>query len=200
MLLLLCALGCGGTNAPSPSPRPRWSPSPRPAPSAIPQEALYLDLLVTHHQHAVFLAQEVIRRGERPEVRELARQVVLWHRQELTRLNRWRGEWFPGVSRPAKGDLEELLGGIMPRPPMDPLRDRDERFVEELGMLHEEGLRVAREAAAKATHPELRAWAAGEARRLEGAVRDLSASGPSASASPPPSAAGPTGTPPGPAP
>lgn len=204
LLILLCVttLACsapGPTPMAAPSPRP--SPSPRPLPKDVPQEALDLDLMVTHHQHAVFLAQEVIRRGERPATRQLAREIVLWHRTELSRLNTWRAEWFPRVGRPSKGDLEGLLGGIMPRPPMEPLQDRDERFVTELAMLHEEGLRLAREIAARAEHPELRTWAAGEARRLEGALADLrSPAGPAASASPPPSGAAPTGTPRAPAP
>lgn len=202
-MLCVTTLACGGQGpVPMAAPSPRPSPSPRPLPQDVPREALYLDLMVTHHQHAVFLAQEVIRRGERPATRQFAREIVLWHRNELSRLSTWRADWFPGVGRPSKGDLEGLLGGMMPRPPMEPLQDRDERFVTELAMLHEEGLRLAREIAAKAEHPELRTWAAGEARRLEQALPALvrSPADPAASASPPPSGAAPPGTPPAPAP
>ncbi len=85
----------------------------------------YLTHMVAHHQEAVDSARQLERSG-RAEMRALGSSIVTTQSAEITRMNAWLAQWYPGRStavdyRPMMGDLSGLTG--------DPL---DEAFLRDM--------------------------------------------------------------------
>jgi uncharacterized protein (DUF305 family) len=58
-----------------------------------PFDLAFLDLMIAHHRSAVRDAQDVLDRGDNPEVRILAESIIAEQEAELERMERWRDEW-----------------------------------------------------------------------------------------------------------
>lgn len=70
--------------------------------------------MIPHHQEAVDAARVVLERGERPEVRALAAEIVAAQRDEIERLEAWRADWYPTASAPAYVPMMRSLNGLEP--------------------------------------------------------------------------------------
>jgi uncharacterized protein (DUF305 family) len=69
---------------------------------ADPFDREFIDMMITHHQGAISMAQVVLRRGKNPNVRRLAEAIVEAQSEEIDQLNEWRVDWFGSLS-PAGG-------------------------------------------------------------------------------------------------
>jgi uncharacterized protein (DUF305 family) len=54
----------------------------------------FLDEMVVHHQGAIDMANLVLTTSKRPELLELARNIITAQTQEITMMNDWRNAWF----------------------------------------------------------------------------------------------------------
>lgn len=54
----------------------------------------FLDEMVVHHQGAIDMANLVLTTSKRPELLELARNIITAQTQEITMMNDWRSAWF----------------------------------------------------------------------------------------------------------
>lgn len=57
-------------------------------------EAVYLSLMVPHHQEAVMMAQEAQMQAVHPEVRELASHIIASQSAEIQQMNDWLALWY----------------------------------------------------------------------------------------------------------
>ena len=60
----------------------------------------FLELMVPHHESAIAMARLATTRGQHPEVRRLARQIIASQEAEITRMRAWHREWFGEQLRP----------------------------------------------------------------------------------------------------
>lgn len=99
-------------------------------------EAGFVLGMIPHHQEAVDVAQVVLERGERPEVRALAETIVATQAQEIERLETWRSAWFaeaaPVAYVPMMRSLEVLEADAV-----------DRTFVEDMIHHHEMAIGMA---------------------------------------------------------
>jgi uncharacterized protein (DUF305 family) len=70
-------------------------------PMGVVGEFDYLDQMVAHHQEAVDAARQ-LERSHRPEMRALGNSIVTTQSAEITRMNGWLAQWYPGPTNPAR--------------------------------------------------------------------------------------------------
>jgi uncharacterized protein (DUF305 family) len=101
-------------------------------------EAGFIAGMIPHHQEAVDVAREVAERGERPEVRALARAIVDGQAEEIAQLEAWLAAWYPAT--PAADDARMMRGleGLAPS-------EIDEVFVVDMILHHEMAVAMANE-------------------------------------------------------
>lgn len=53
----------------------------------------FLEMMTTHHQGAIKAAQQVLEKGENPQVADLARQIIKAQQAEIEQMAGWRQQW-----------------------------------------------------------------------------------------------------------
>jgi uncharacterized protein (DUF305 family) len=61
---------------------------------ADPFDRAFIDAMIPHHEAAVEMARDARENAERPELRELASQIIEAQEREIGQLRRWRAEWY----------------------------------------------------------------------------------------------------------
>jgi uncharacterized protein (DUF305 family) len=56
-------------------------------------DRMYVDMMVPHHEGAIVMAKEALTKSQRPEIRELAQQIIDAQQAEIEMMNRWKAEW-----------------------------------------------------------------------------------------------------------
>lgn len=79
---------------------------------SVESEADFITGMIPHHQEAVASAQAVLETTERPEVRELAQNVVETQTQEITMLEGWRDTWYPDAAEADYAPMMTDLTGL----------------------------------------------------------------------------------------
>ncbi|ADI15198.1 DUF305 domain-containing protein [Truepera radiovictrix] len=65
---------------------------------AVDSEEAFIAHMIPHHQEAVESAQAVLATTERPEVRELAQNVIATQTEEIVLLQGWLEAWYPDAT------------------------------------------------------------------------------------------------------
>ncbi len=107
----------------------------------ITSEADFIAGMIPHHQEAVDVAREVVERGERAEVRALARDIVAAQADEIAQLEGWLVAWYPDAPAADYAPMMRRLEGLTP-PAVDVV------FVFDMILHHEMAIEMAREALA----------------------------------------------------
>ncbi len=59
------------------------------------QDRDFMIMMIPHHQSAVDMAKIELRRGTRPELKALARDVIASQDREIVRMRGWLDAWYP---------------------------------------------------------------------------------------------------------
>lgn len=55
----------------------------------------FIDAMIPHHEGAIAMAEQVLERSQRPELRELATAIIAAQQAEIDQMKAWRAEWYP---------------------------------------------------------------------------------------------------------
>ncbi|MDX2229820.1 MAG: DUF305 domain-containing protein [Leptolyngbyaceae cyanobacterium bins.349] len=55
----------------------------------------FIDSMIPHHEGAVTMAQAVLQKSQRPELRTLAQSIIKAQKQEIAQMQGWRKAWYP---------------------------------------------------------------------------------------------------------
>lgn len=55
----------------------------------------FIDAMIPHHEGAVVMAQEVLQKSKRPEIKNLAKTIIQAQEQEINQMKQWRTTWYP---------------------------------------------------------------------------------------------------------
>ena len=55
----------------------------------------FIDGMTPHHQGAVLMAKEVQQKSKRPEMKQLADNIIKAQNQEIEQMKQWRKNWYP---------------------------------------------------------------------------------------------------------
>jgi uncharacterized protein (DUF305 family) len=57
-------------------------------------DEMFIDMMIPHHQSAIDMAGELQDETERPELQELASEIITAQQAEIEQMNEWRDAWF----------------------------------------------------------------------------------------------------------
>ena len=122
---------------------------------AQPFDLRFLDQMVPHHQMAVHSAQAMIATSERPELRDLARRIIIAQQAEIEQMGQWRSAWFPEApAAPTMTMMSDRQGSMM-----GDQAQMDRLFLEMMIPHHEAAISMAHQALDESQRPEIRALA-----------------------------------------
>ena len=126
----------------------------------------FLDGMVPHHEGAVVMAQEVLAKSQRPELKKLANEVIAAQKKEITQMQQWRKEWYPNAGAQLMawhGEMNHMMA--MSDAQMSSMRmdmdlgaadaDFDLRFINAMIPHHEGALVMAQDAIAKSRRSQI---------------------------------------------
>nr|WP_041550529.1 DUF305 domain-containing protein [Chamaesiphon minutus] len=53
----------------------------------------FLDAMIPHHQGAVTMGQDLLKKSKRPEMKKLARNIITSQQAEIAQMTQWQKEW-----------------------------------------------------------------------------------------------------------
>jgi uncharacterized protein (DUF305 family) len=54
----------------------------------------FLNAMLPHHEGAVTMAKEALEKSDRPEIKQLAQEIVSSQQQEIDQMKQWRKDWY----------------------------------------------------------------------------------------------------------
>jgi uncharacterized protein (DUF305 family) len=126
----------------------------------------FIDAMIPHHEGAVIMAQEVLAKSQRPELLELAREIIEAQDQEMAQMQEWRASWYPdapdtpiawhdGMNHSMPMSPEQLAAMRMDMDLGAADEGFDRRFLEAMIPHHEAAVIMAQEVLEKSTRPEM---------------------------------------------
>jgi uncharacterized protein (DUF305 family) len=83
--------------------------------NATPFDKAFIDAMVPHHQGAIAMAKELLRKGEQPALRKMANNIISAQSEEIARMKQWRKAWYGSAKVPTDmsghGSMDDMDGG-----------------------------------------------------------------------------------------
>jgi len=76
-------------------------------------DLMFIDMMIMHHQGAVAMAEVAVEQGERPELVQLAEEIVSDQQAEIAQLRAWRDQWYPDAPTFSMDDMMGDMSGMM---------------------------------------------------------------------------------------
>lgn len=54
----------------------------------------FIDAMIPHHEGAVVMAQDALKKSQRPEIKNLAQAIIQAQEGEITQMKQWRTAWY----------------------------------------------------------------------------------------------------------
>jgi uncharacterized protein (DUF305 family) len=54
----------------------------------------FINAMLLHHEGAVTMAKEALQKSDRPEVKELAQNIITSQQQEIAQMKQWKKSWY----------------------------------------------------------------------------------------------------------
>lgn len=131
-------------------------------------DAMFIEEMIPHHEDAIDMAKIALRRAERPEIGQLAENVIRTQSAEIDQMREWYRDWF-GTDVTESGDSfrmmgrgsSGMMGGMMSGSAVDlqvleAADEFDKVFIEAMVPHHEMGVMMSRMAGSATRRPELR--------------------------------------------
>ena len=126
----------------------------------------FMDAMIPHHEGAVMMAKDALKKATRPEVKRLAKAIVTAQDKETIQMQQWRKDWYPkSPNAPMSWSAEMNHMMTMKPDQMSAMRmnmdlgkadsDYDLRFINAMIPHHEAAVIMAKDLAQKSKRPEL---------------------------------------------
>jgi uncharacterized protein (DUF305 family) len=125
----------------------------------------FVDAMIPHHQGAVEMAQEVLSKSQRPEMKKLAQDIIAAQNREIEQMKQWRKAWYPKAdSKPMAWHAQmnhmmamspEQIQAMMMKGDLGAAdAEFDLRFLNAMIPHHEGALVMAKDVLSKSKRPE----------------------------------------------
>jgi len=130
----------------------------------------FIDGMTPHHQGAVVMAKEAQQKSQRPEIKQLADNIIKAQNKEIEQMKQWRKAWYPK----AKDKLMAYHAPMGHTMEMSPDQKKammmssdlgaadaefDKRFIDAMIPHHEGALTMAKDALSKSKRPDIKQMA-----------------------------------------
>jgi uncharacterized protein (DUF305 family) len=145
----------------------------------------FLDGMIAHHQGAIDEARAIEPKARRPEVKQLAAEIIKAQGAEIRQMREWRRAWFPNAPQAAapSGGMP-MAGGAMGGMPHGGMpmggtpagaapADPDLAFIEMMIPHHQAGVAMSREILDTTKRPELQQLARNIIRNQEREIAQM---------------------------
>ncbi|WP_126148366.1 DUF305 domain-containing protein [Synechococcus elongatus] len=58
-------------------------------------DRVFIEQMIPHHQMGVMMAQMVLMRSDRPEIQQLAQNIITAQNREIRQMQQWYRQWYP---------------------------------------------------------------------------------------------------------
>jgi len=134
-----------------------------PGAAQAPYDLQFLDSMIHHHNGAVMMAQMVLGKTERPELKAFAQKVIEDQTKEIDYMEQLRDQWYAGKPSAVNMEMPGMVGGMkimtsehMKEMDQMPPEHFDEHFLNMMIAHHEGAVVMSKEAQKKAEHPEIK--------------------------------------------
>jgi uncharacterized protein (DUF305 family) len=83
--------------------------------NAKPFDKALIDAMVPHHQGAIAMAKELLKKGEQPALRKMAEDIIGAQTEEIAQMKQWRKAWYGSAKVPTNmsghGSMRDLMAG-----------------------------------------------------------------------------------------
>ena len=137
-------------------------------------EQSFLQQMIQHHRSGIEMAKLVNDHTKRPELREFAEKMIGAQQQEIEQMTKWLNEWFktsPEEVANEAANKEMKMHMWMLSGKHD--ADFDKAFLEMMPKHHHAAVEMAEQAEKKATHPELKEFAAKIAKDQQQEIKQM---------------------------
>ena len=146
----------------------------------------FLDGMIAHHQGAIDEARAIEPKARRPEVKQLAAEIIKAQEAEIRQMREWRLAWFPNTPQaaPPSGGRMAMGGGAMGGMPHRGMpmggtpagaapADPDLAFIEMMIPHHQDAVAMSREILDTTKRPELQQLARNIIRNQEREIAQM---------------------------
>ena len=137
-------------------------------------ETSYLQQMIQHHGAGIEMAKLVNDQTKRPELREFAGKMISAQQQEFDQMTKWLTDWYKTSPKEVANDKaakEMEMHMSMFKGKQD--ADFDKAFLEMMPKHHHDAVEMSEQAEKKATHPELKEFAAKIARDQQKEIKQM---------------------------
>ena len=137
-------------------------------------EQSFLQQMIQHHRSGIDMAKLVSDHTQRAELREFAKKMISAQQEEIEEMSGWLKRWYnasPKEIANAGADKEMKMHMSMLTGKKD--SDFDKAFLDMMPKHHHAAVEMAEQAEKKATHPELKEFAAKMAKDQEQEMKQM---------------------------
>jgi len=126
-------------------------------------DAHFIEQMIPHHEDAIIMAKLALTNAKKPEVKQLAENVVKSQGEEITQMKSWYQDWFnkevPASTEGMMGKSNGMHGGMMgdesDMKNLEEAIDFDKAFVEEMIPHHQMAVMMATMLKSGSKKPEM---------------------------------------------
>ena len=127
----------------------------------------FIDAMTPHHQGAIVMAKEALEKSQRPEIKQLARNIIADQNREIKEMKQWRQAWYPKASSiPMAYDAQmghmmamssQQMQGMMMEGDLGTAdANFNLRFINAMTPHHQGAITMAKDALAKSKRPQVK--------------------------------------------
>ncbi len=120
--------------------------------SSTPYDAQFIDGMTIHHKGAVVMAEQAMKESQRPEIKQLAQNIIATQNLEIEQMATWREQWYPTVP------TTQGTGGHMGEMELssDTSIPFDQQFIIAMISHHQGAIEMGKEGQTKAEREEIK--------------------------------------------
>lgn len=137
-------------------------------------EKSYLEQMIQHHRSGIEMAKSVAEHTKRAELRQFADKMIAMQEQEIGQMTKWLTDWYqtsPKEVANEKAAKEMKMHMSMLTGKKD--ADFDKAFLQMMPMHHHAAVEMSEQAEKKATHAELKEFAAKMAKDQQNEIQQM---------------------------
>ena len=127
-------------------------------------DAHFIEQMIPHHEDAVVMSELALERATRPEVRELAQNIITSQSGEIDQMKVWYEEWFGEAYKPdsfSSGGMQGMgymgmMHGETDVRDLEEAEDFDREFVSQMIPHHQMAVMMANMLENSTTRPEMK--------------------------------------------